>query len=230
MIFGNSLVPVTIPGHTTTYRYQQEGLSSRAFVRMPARRAGQTAKDVRSHSCTEGSRPTPYQARNMKTLKPHLSLLALALAGTLIGCSTKSPDFKDVSVSQDRGNGVVILGGRVSADGDKSQAESIARSSAGAEVVSNQIAVRPPGDESAAKTVNSDLDQGIERNLDAALIEAKLHDNVRYEVKNHDVTLTGNVDSQTMRSQAETVASAVPNVQQVVNELQVKGQKATSLN
>jgi osmotically-inducible protein OsmY len=61
--------------------------------------------------------------------------------------------------------------------------------------VSNQIAVRPPGDESAAKTVNSDLDKGIERNLDAALIEAKLHDNVRYEVKNHDVTLTGNVDS-----------------------------------
>jgi len=50
------------------------------------------------------------------------------------------------------------LGGRVSADGDKSQAESIARSSAGAEVVPNQIAVRPPGDESAAKTVNSDLD------------------------------------------------------------------------
>jgi osmotically-inducible protein OsmY len=90
--------------------------------------------------------------------------------------------------------------------------------------------VRPPGDESAAKTVNSDLDKGIERNLDAALIEEKLHDNVRYEVKNHDVTLTGNVDSQTMRSQAKTVASAVPNVQQVVNELQVKGQKATSSN
>jgi osmotically-inducible protein OsmY len=182
----------------------------------------------------------------MKTLKLYLSLLALALAGTLIGCSrttTKSPDvssqirasldqagFKNVSVSQDRDNGVITLGGRVSADGDKSQAESIAKSNAGAEVVSNQIAVRPPGDESAAKTVNSDLDKGIERNLDAALIEAKLHDNVKYEVKNHDVTLTGSVDSQTMRSQAQTVAAAVPNVQQVVNELQVKGQKATSSN
>jgi len=182
----------------------------------------------------------------MKTLKTYSFLLAMALAGTLIGCSrnaTKSPDvsaqirasldqagFKDVSVSQDRDNGVITLGGRVSADGDKSQAESIARSSAGTEVVSDQIAVRPPGDESAAKTVNSDLDKGIERNLDAALIEAKLHDNVRYEVKNHDVTLTGNVDSQTMRSQAQTVASAVQNVQQVVNELQVKRQKATSSN
>ncbi len=179
----------------------------------------------------------------MKTIKSYLSLLTLALAGTLIGCSTKSPDvsaqirasldqagFKNVSVSQDRDKGVVTLAGRVSADGDKSQAESIAKSSAGAEVVSNQIAVRPPGDESAAKTVNSDLDKGIERNLDAALLEAKLHDNVRYEVKNHDVTLTGKVDSQTMRSQAETVAAAVPNVQQVVNELQVKEQKATSSN
>jgi len=33
-----------------------------------------------------------------------------------------------------------------------------------------------------------------------------------------------------MRSQAETVVSAVPNFQQVVNELQVKGQEATSSN
>jgi osmotically-inducible protein OsmY len=179
----------------------------------------------------------------MKTLKPYLSLLALAVAGILIGCSTKSPDvsaqirasldqagFKDVSVSQDRDNAVITLGGRVSADGDKSQAESIARASAGTEVVSNQIAVRPPGDASSAKTVNSDLDKGIEMNLDAALVEAKLHDEVRYEVKNHDVTLTGNVDSQAMRAQAETVASGVPNVQQVVNELQIKRQKATSSN
>ena len=179
----------------------------------------------------------------MKSLKPYLTLLAIALAGALTGCSAKSLDvsshirasldqagFKDVSVSQDRDNGVVTLGGRVSADGDKSQAESIARLSAGAEVVSNQIAVRPPGDESAAKTVNSDLDKGIERNLDAAFIQANLHGNVRYEVKNHDVTLTGNVDSQSLRSQAETVAAAIPNVQQVVNELQVKGQKATSSN
>lgn len=47
-------------------------------------------------------------------------------------------------------------------------------------------------------------------------------------VKNQVVTLTGEVDSQMKRARAEKVASSVVNVQQVVNELQVKGQKATS--
>ena len=42
---------------------------------------------------------------------------------------------------------------------------------AGAQVVSNAIAVLPPGSESEAKTVNSDLDKGIDKNLDAALIQ-----------------------------------------------------------
>ncbi|MEP7353184.1 MAG: BON domain-containing protein [Acidobacteriota bacterium] len=41
-------------------------------------------------------------------------------------------------------------------------------------------------------------------------------------------TLTGEVNSQAKRTQAEKVAVAVPSVEQVVNELQVKGQKATT--
>jgi osmotically-inducible protein OsmY len=51
---------------------------------------------------------------------------------------------------------------------------------------------------------------------------------VKYSVKNHVVTLTGDVDSQAKRTRAGEIASTVPNVQQVVNELQVKKQKATS--
>src|ERR1700732_3992590 len=108
-----------------------------------------------------------YQRRHMKTLKPCLSLLAVVLAGTLVGCSTKSTKsvdvsdqirtsldqagFKDVSSSQDRDKGVVILGGHVPAEGDKAQAESIARSMAAGQVVANQIAVIPPGAESEAE-------------------------------------------------------------------------------
>ena len=64
--------------------------------------------------------------------------------------------------------------------------------------------------------------------MDAALIQNKLHKGVKYDVKSGVVTLTGEVNSQARRAQAEHVASAVPNVQQVVNELQVKDQKATS--
>ena len=94
--------------------------------------------------------------------------------------------------------------------------------------MANQIAVIPRGVESDAKTVNSDLDKGIEKNLDAVLVQNKLQKRVKYDVKNGVVTLTGEVNSQSKRAQAEKVASSVPNVQQVVNELQVKNQKASS--
>jgi osmotically-inducible protein OsmY len=77
---------------------------------------------------------------------------------------------------------------------------------------------------------NSDLDKAIGKNLDAALIQSGLHDNVNYSVKNGVVTLTGKVNSQSRRGAAAKMASSVPNVQQVVNELQVKDQKASSIN
>jgi len=51
---------------------------------------------------------------------------------------------------------------------------------------------------------------------------------VKYEVKNGVVMLTGEVNSQHKRDFAEKVANGVPNVRQVVNDLQVKNQKATS--
>jgi hyperosmotically inducible periplasmic protein len=181
----------------------------------------------------------------MKTLKLGLiSLLALLVVGILVGCSrtaTQSPDvsnsirksldqagLKDVSVSQDRDKGVVTLGGHVAAEVDKSQAESIAKSIATGQVVANQIAVMPPGAESEAKAVNSDLDKGIEKNFHAALIQSRLQKIVKYDVKNGVVTLTGEVNSQPRRAQVEQIASSVPNVKQVVNNLQIKDQKASS--
>jgi osmotically-inducible protein OsmY len=57
-----------------------------------------------------------------------------------------------------------------------------------------------------------------------------LNKHVKYDVKRGVVTLTGEVNSQARRAYAEKVAAAVPNVQQVVNELQVKDQKASSTN
>jgi osmotically-inducible protein OsmY len=42
------------------------------------------------------------------------------------------------------------------------------------------------------------------------------------------VILKGDVESQGRRAEAAKVAAAVPNVDQVVNEVQVKNQKATS--
>src|ERR1019366_6356153 len=135
----------------------------------------------------------------MKKLRLSVAMFALLAAGILAGCSqtaTKSPDvsdsirksldqagYKDVTVSQDRDKGIVTLGGQVVSENDKSQAASLAKSLAGTQVVANQIAVLPVGGEKDAKTVNTDLDKGIEKNLDAALIQNKMHDHVKYEVK-----------------------------------------------
>jgi hyperosmotically inducible periplasmic protein len=163
---------------------------------------------------------------------------------TLFGCSdtpTKSPDvtdtihksldqarFKDVRVSQDRDKGVVTLTGTTVSDADKAEAEAIAKSIAGAQVVSDQIAVRPVGAEDVSKKVDSDLDKGIDKNFDAMLVQHKLDNDVKYSVKNGVVTLTGTVNSQSRRAAVEKMAKSVPNVRQVVNELEVKNQKATA--
>jgi hyperosmotically inducible protein len=147
---------------------------------------------------------------------------------TSIRTALDQAGFKKVSITQDRDKGVVTLGGNVGADADKAQAEALANSLAGGEVVADQIAVLPLGGESDARTMNSDLDKGIEQNLDAALIQSKLRDGVKYAAKSCVVTLTGEVDSQSKRLAVAQVAATVPNVQQVVNELQVKNQKASS--
>ena len=179
----------------------------------------------------------------MKKLRWSAFMLALLALGLLAGCSgtTASPDVSDsirksldqaglqhVSVDQNRDKSIVTLGGQVASEDDKARAESIARSIAGDQVVANQIAVVPVGLEKEAKAVNSDLDKGIEANLHAALIQSKLNDIVKYEVKNAVVTLTGEVNSQYKRNEAEMVAMRVPNVKQVVNDVQVKNQKASS--
>jgi len=169
----------------------------------------------------------------------------LVIAGMLAGCSstTKSPEvadaiqkslgqagYKDVSVAQDRDKGVVTLTGHVQADADKAQAEQLAKSLAAGQVVADEIIVLPPGSVSAAKAVSSDIDTAIGKLMDAALIQNNLHDVVKYSVKNGVLTLTGNVNSQPDRVTVQNLAAAIPNVQQVVNELQAKEQKATASN
>jgi osmotically-inducible protein OsmY len=50
---------------------------------------------------------------------------------------------KDVSVSRDPYKGIVALGGQVAINNEKSQAEPLAKSFAGAKVAADQIAVIP---------------------------------------------------------------------------------------
>jgi hyperosmotically inducible periplasmic protein len=169
-----------------------------------------------------------------------LVTLLLLIAG--VGCSrNQSLDVKDsvkksleqgglndVKVDQDRDSGVVTLGGQVKSDDEKAHAETIAKTVAGNQVVSNQIAVRPVGFESEAKEIASDLDAGIENNFHAALISNRMDKDINCEAKNGVLTLTGEVNTQDNRDQLEKLAASILNVKQVVNQTQVKRQKATT--
>lgn len=139
--------------------------------------------------------------------------------------------LKDVSVGQDREKGIVTLTGKVQNEAQKAEAASIAQSIAGSQVVANQIAVEPAGNEGVASDVNEALDDGIDSNMKALLLKVTNKDNkddVTYSVKNAVVTLKGSVASQARRTEIEQAAAGVPNVKQVVNELEVKGQRATT--
>ncbi len=182
----------------------------------------------------------------MKISHLYRTVLAAFFVFALFGCSARSdkaPDvsenirksldqagLRDVKVSQDRDLAVVTLRGQVNSEDQKMQAESIASSIAVQQTVADQITVAPPGQESEAKSINSDLDNGIEKNLDAALIQHRMRRGVKYDVNNSVVTLRGKVNSEAKRAEAQRIASGVPNVKQVVNEIQVAPRRATATN
>jgi osmotically-inducible protein OsmY len=102
----------------------------------------------------------------------------------------------------------------------------VAKGAAGGWVVANEIGVRPEGVESAANKIDSNVDSAIEKDFKAVLIANRLDDqHIRYDAKNGVLTLKGDVDTAAQRQEAEKLAATVPNVQQVVNELDVKNAK-----
>ncbi|PYY13938.1 MAG: hypothetical protein DMG60_20980 [Acidobacteria bacterium] len=140
--------------------------------------------------------------------------------------SLKANNLGDVKVSEDKDKGVVTLSGDVKSEEDKAQAEDIARKSAGGLIVANELGVRPEGSEGDAKKVDKNLDKGIEDNFRAALTENGMENqHIRFDSKNGVITLKGDVDNPAQRQSAEKMAAKIPNVTQVVNELQVKGAK-----
>ena len=77
------------------------------------------------------------------------------------------------------------------------------------------------------KDVDSALDDAIDKNVKAKLLQRRWNKDVRY-VKNGVVTLNGSVNSSARRGEIEKLVGSTPNVRQVVNEIEVKNQKATS--
>ncbi|MEO6964944.1 MAG: BON domain-containing protein [Acidobacteriaceae bacterium] len=181
-----------------------------------------------------------------KGMKKACVVASLAAGLMVAGCSSnpKYPDSKDavnnsltqnslgsIHVSQDRDKGVITLTGTVPADDQKSQAESVAKQAAPRYTIADQIAVVPPENASATKSANSDIDDAIEDNFKAELKKHRNLDDqsISVDAKNGSVTLSGSVRTAAQKREAEKLAKAVPNVQQVVNEIEVKhGKHSTS--
>jgi osmotically-inducible protein OsmY len=168
-----------------------------------------------------------------------ISLTLVAVLALLLGvaCSTRTNtasyqdnvkksleqvDLKDVTVAEDRDKNTITLGGKVHSENAKQQANEVAQAAAGTRIVVDEISVQPVGEESAARSIASNTDSAIEKNYKAALIAKGLDkEHIRFNAKNGVLTLKGSVKTPQQKQAAQEVATNVPNVQQVLNELDV---------
>jgi osmotically-inducible protein OsmY len=136
--------------------------------------------------------------------------------------SLQQADLQNVTVDEDRDKNLITLGGAVHSPEAKSRAMDVAKAAAPSRVIANQISVQPVDQESAARKISSDVDTAIEKEYQAVLIANHLDKGIHYKANNGVLTLTGKVDTPDDRQTAQQLASSVPNVQQVINELQVE--------
>lgn len=170
------------------------------------------------------------------------ALAAIVTIGMTVGCSKKekAPAAKDnveqglkqagmdnINVDEDRDKGVITLKGDVATEDQKNQAQQVAQQAAPGRVIANELALRPQGMEDTAKKVQSNTDDAIEDHFKATIAANRWDDqHIRFDAKNGVLTLKGDVDTPQQRASVEKAAASVPGVQQVVNELEVKGKKA----
>ena len=168
-----------------------------------------------------------------------LASVAIATLFLCVACSSKSEDnvsykdsvkkaleqaeLTDVSVAEDREKNTVTLAGIVHSDDAKAKATGAARAAAGNRTVVNEVSVQPVGAESDAKSIASNVDEAIESNYKAALISNGLQKQpIDFKAKNGVLTIKGSVKTVAQRQRAQTAAASVPNVQQVLNQIDVK--------
>jgi|SRR5665213_256925 len=178
----------------------------------------------------------------VKTLCAATALLGGAMLFS--GCEKSHPDekgavnqalnsgnYSSIDVSQDRDKGVITLKGNVTNADDKSKAGDLAKQAAPDYTIANEIGVRPP-DASNPGSVASNIDSAIEDNFKAAI---KAHRNLNDQsisgsAKNGTLVIKGSVRTSQQKKEANDLAKKVPNVQQVVNEIDVKPSKHSTPN
>ena len=172
-------------------------------------------------------------------MKSILAAFAVAVLILCLACSNRTGDnvsykdavkraleqaeLTDVNVAEDRDKNTVTLGGTVHSDDAKQTAARVAKNAAGDRIIVNEVSVRPVGAESEAKSMDSDIDGGIEKNYKAALIANHLDkQHVDFSAKNGVLTLKGRTETAQQRQRAQIAAANVPNVKQVLNQIEVR--------
>src|ERR1700682_6504667 len=168
-----------------------------------------------------------------------LATVAIVTVLLCVACSNKAGDnasykdsvkkalelaeLSDVSVAEDRNKNTVTLTGTVHSDDARAKASDVAKAAAGNRTVVNEVSVQPVGAESDAKSIASNLDDAIEKNYKAALISNGLEkQHINFKAKNGVLILKGSVKTVAQRQEAQSAAASVPNVQQVLNQINVK--------
>jgi hyperosmotically inducible protein len=169
--------------------------------------------------------------------KSGLPVAAVVLMLASIGCSRtnsvnykdsvekalEQADYKGLSVAEEVDKNTITLSGKLHSEDAKQKAAEVAKSVAGDRVVANEISVEPLGVESEAKSIESNLDDGIESNYKAALISKGLDKrSINFKSKNGVLTLSGKVKTGSERQEAGLLATNIPNVAQVLNQIEVK--------
>jgi hyperosmotically inducible protein len=136
-------------------------------------------------------------------------------------------DLRSLTVSQDRDAGTITLSGIVGSDDRKQKAYQVAQQAAPGYSIIDRIQVQNAGLVSDMKAAQMDvqLDSAIEKHYKATLAAHRNLNHVQYSVYNQTLTLKGTVKTYKERQQAEDLAKKVPQVQHVVNEIQLNSAK-----
>src|SRR5215470_15679159 len=165
-----------------------------------------------------------------------LSFIAIsaALVISLAGCERRSasdttittavknrlaadPTTSAAKINVDTSNGVVTLSGKVPTAAEKSEAERIARNTQGVTQVVNNISAEQG--EGGAEGTSSDT--AILTSIKAKyLTNGIIGTNV--DVRNGEVTITGEVDNAQEKARAEEIARQTSGVKSVKNQLTIK--------
>ena len=124
-------------------------------------------------------------------------------------------------INVDTNNGVVTLFGIVPSNASKSAAEAEVSKVSGVKSVRNELQVVPQQAQKAVKANDADLKDSIAKKVDKVVIDDS---DITVDVKDGVVRLTGEVERQTDRLRALTIARSTDGVRSVVDELQVRVQ------